>query len=104
MIDIISLNEGVDIGVLSTQTSRAGNILSVQLGSLEYAQDLGIDLEYFLSEDFEFQNESFKAYLVQVLASSGINVASVVDTVENLYRQYTFKIKDDDNNTSLIVR
>jgi hypothetical protein len=104
MIDIISLTEGLDMGVLSTDTSKAGNILSVQLGSLEYQPDLGIDLDYFFNPDFQYQNEAFKSYLIEVLAARSINVASVTDTVENLFREYVFRIKDSENSTSLVVR
>lgn len=102
MIDISSV--GTDIGVFDTQTVRAQNILSVQIGSLEYAQDLGIDLKYFMNEEFRFQNESFKAYLIQVLANYSINVASVVDTVQNLFRQYTLNLTPAESQDSLIAR
>jgi hypothetical protein len=102
MIDIVSV--GADIGLYDSQTEKAKNILSVQLGSLEYAPDLGIDLEYFLSEDFRFQNESFKAYLIEVLANNGINVASVVDQVEDLHRQYTFNLTPEETGSGLVAR
>lgn len=105
MIDIFAPSEsGLDAGVVDTNVARAGNILSIQLGALEYAPDLGIDLEYFLSEDFSFQNESFKAYLIQILASYSINVATITDTVENLYRQYTFNISPTESAGGLIAR
>ncbi len=103
MIDIVSANDGEDLGFFDTQTVRAANILSVQVGNLEYAQDLGIDLAYFLNEDFQFQNESFKAYLVQVLANKSINVSSVMETLENLFGVYTFNISADDKS-GLIAR
>jgi len=102
MIDIVSI--GDDLGFYDTQVERAANILGVQLGSLEYAPDLGIDLDYFLSEAFRFQNESFKSYLVQILATYGINVASVGDQVENLFRKYTFNITPEETSTALITR
>lgn len=105
MIDIFApASAGLDAGVIDTNVARSGNILSIQLGALEYAPDLGIDLEYFLSPDFSFQNESFKAYLIQVLASYSINVATITDTVENLYRQYTFNISPSDTDGGLIAR
>jgi phosphomannomutase len=104
MIDIVSNHDGEDMGVFDTQTSKAANILSVQLGALEYQPELGIDLKYFLSEDFRFQNESFKAYLIQVLASNGINVASVVDTVETFLTRFTFNITPEEVSTGLIAR
>jgi hypothetical protein len=102
MIDIIGV--GTDLELFDTQTEKGKNILSVQLGALEYAPDFGIDLKYFLSEDFKFQNESFKSYLVQVLANNGINVATVLDTVQNLAHEYEFKLTPPESSGSLIAR
>ena len=102
MIDIVSVGE--DIGVFDAQTSRAANILSVQVGSLEYAPDLGVDLKYFLSEDFVFQNESFRSYLVQVLANFGINDSSVSETIDDLFLRYSFELSKSEQGDSLIAR
>lgn len=104
MIDITSAKPGEDLTLYDTQTSRAGNILSIQLDSLEYAPDVGIDLSFFLSDTFQFQNESFKAYLIETLANRGINVSSLIDTVENLYREYTFNLSPEQAGTGLIAR
>lgn len=104
MIDIVSLVDGQDMGVRDSQTPKAANILSIQLGSLRYAESFGIDLKYFLSEEFEFQNESFKAYLIQVLANNSINVASVVETLQALFAKYTFNITPSETSSSLISR
>lgn len=104
MIDIVSTIQGQDMGVFDTQTCRAANILSVQLGALEYEPTLGIDLKYFLSEEFQFQNASFRAYLIEVLANNGINVASVLEQIENLFTVLTFNISTDDKTSGLIAR
>lgn len=104
MIDIVSLTTGLDMGVYDTQVEKAGNILSIQLGSLEYAPDLGIDMDFFLSEDFRFQNESFKAYCIEVLSRNGISVGSLDDSLEALYANYVFKIQPDESSTGLIAR
>lgn len=104
MTDIISAEPGLDLGIFDTETPRAANILSVQVGVLEYAQTLGIDLAFFLSEDFKFENESFQSYLIEVLANSGINVSSVVETVESLFNELTFYIKPDETSTGLVAR
>lgn len=101
MIDIVSV--GGDIQLFDSQVPKAANILSVQVESLEYAPDLGIDLAYFLNEEFRFQNESFKAYLIERLAAQGVNVSSVIDTVERVYRKYTFEIKSDDNSSTMVA-
>lgn len=102
MIDIVDFTpKGMEI--YDTQTQRAANILSVQLGSLEYAQDLGIDLRYFLVENIKFQNDSFKAYLVQTLASRGINVASLIEVLRPLSVDYDFNLSQQDNSTGMVA-
>ena len=102
MIDIVSV--GNDLGFFNTDTTRAANILSVQFGALEYAPELGIDLVFFLSDQFSFQNDSFKSYLIQVLANNGVNVASLDELVESLVSQYTFNITPTQDSTGLIAR
>lgn len=104
MIDIISTTNGLDIGVYDTNTTKAANVLSVQLGALEYAPDLGIDLNYFLSEDFRFQNESFKSYCVNILAQNGINVTEVLDETQSLFSDFIFNISPQETTTGLIAR
>lgn len=104
MIDIVSANTGTDIGLFDTQTTRATNILSVQEGRLAYAADLGIDLRYFLDEEFRFQNESFRSYLVQKLAERSINVASVTEQVQNLFTQYNFNLVPAEAGGGLVTR
>ena len=103
MNDLVTFIDGQDLGVLDIQTPRAANILSVQVGSLEYAQDLGIDLAFFINESFTFQNDAFKSYLIETLANRGINVASVTETINDLYRQYIFNVQADTSGTGLIA-
>jgi len=104
MIDIFVGDDGADLNVYDTQTARASNLLSVQIQSLEYAQDFGIDLMFFLKDDFQFQNDSFKAYLVETLANKGINVASLVETIESFMTKYTFNLSTEQSSTSFIAR
>lgn len=105
MIDIFPPSEeGLDLGTYNTAVARAKNILSVHIGSLEYADDLGIDLKFFLSEDFKFQDESFKAYLIETLAYRGINVTDLAEAVESLFRQYTFNLAAEESTSGLIAR
>lgn len=93
---------GDDIRLFDSQVPKASNILSVQLGSLEYAQDLGVDLDYFLSKNFEFQNQSFNNYLVEVLTRNGINVASMKQVIHNLFEELKFEIKPEETSTALV--
>jgi hypothetical protein len=93
-----------DLGVYNTQVPRAANILAIQIGALDYAPTFGIDLKYFLDEDFQFQNESFKAYLIQVLASYGINVATLTDRIDTLFSEYVFNLLPAETGGGLIAR
>lgn len=103
MIDIVGFtSKGMQL--FDTQTEKAANILSVQLGALEYAKDLGIDLRYFLKEKIRFQDDSFKAYLVQTLASRGINVSAIVETINALDANYNIKLSPEENSTGMIAR
>jgi hypothetical protein len=104
VIDIVTANDGEDFGALDTQAPRAANILSVQFGTLEYAQDLGPDIAFFLNEDFNFENESFQSYLITLLANRGINVVEVLEVLERFTENYTFKIRPEQNDTSLVAR
>lgn len=103
MIDIINVTAG-DIKLVDSDVPKAGNVLSIQIGSLEYADEFGIDLAYFLSPDFKFQNSSFQSYLVQQLANNQINVASVIETIEDLFSDYDINISSNQAGNGLIAR
>ncbi len=96
MIDITSVSGG-DLGAVDTQVMKATNLLQTQLLDLEYAPEFGIDLNFFLDPDFQFQNESFKAYLIQRLSENHVNVNQVLETLETLFLKFTFLIGNSDN-------
>lgn len=103
MIDIAVEANG-ELGIYDSQTNKAANILGVQLGSLEYAQEIGIDLDYFLNPAFKFEDQSFQSYLVQVLANNGINVAAIASTVQNLYQDLKINLTPEEQSSGLIAR
>jgi len=90
MRDIIDCPEGEDLVVMDSIVAKAGNVLSIQLGSLEYAPQFGVDLRFFLESDFIFQNESFKAYMIQRLTESQVNVSQVTEEIQSLFNKYTY--------------
>ena len=102
MIDIVGI--GNDLRLFDTDIERAKNILSVQLGSLEYAAELGIDLKYFLDEAFRFQNESFKSYTIQILANFGVNVSTIQEITETFSKTFVYNVNPSETTTALIAR
>lgn len=101
-LDIVS-TEGKDLRLQRTDVPKAANILSVQLGSLEYAPSFGVDLKFFLESDFQLQTASFKAYCVDRLLNNQINVMNAIETVRGLDETITYLIGDSDQGTGLIA-
>lgn len=93
-----------DLNVANSQVPRAGNALMVQIGSLEYLPDWGIDLAYFLDENVKFQNAAFLTYLVQRLAELSINVAAAAETLNRLFATLDIQISPEETSTALVAR
>lgn len=104
MIDIIYDEESGKLNTFDTQGPKAQNLMSVQLGELEYAKDFGIDLRYFLQENIAFQNDSFQSYLVETLANRGINIADITPVIHTLFAEYKFTLAPEEISTSLLAR
>lgn len=106
MIDIVGVGNGPgqDLRLYDAQSPKGANVLSVQLGALEYAPDFGIDLEFFIQEGFQFQNESFKSYLIQRLTEHHVNVNSVLDVFESLFEEMTFVVGNSEQSTEGFIR
>jgi hypothetical protein len=101
MNDITSITDG-DLNVIPAQTMKAANVLQVQIGDLEYSQQFGIDLKFFLDPDFQFQNESFKAYLIQRLAEHHVNVTQVLESLEKFFISLTFEVGSSESSGGFI--
>lgn len=96
MLDIVSVPQGGDLQTAVTEVSKAGNVVSTQLQSLEYAAAFGVDLRYFLTSELRFPNASFKAYLIQRLTESQITVTAVIESLQPLFQKLTFSVGDTD--------
>jgi hypothetical protein len=104
MRDITEIpQDGRDLQIANSVVPKAANVLSIQLGYLEYAQDFGVDLRYFLQSNLRFQNASFLSYLVTRLTQHQINVVEVLATLKSLYEQFTFNVSDADNNSGGLI-
>lgn len=94
MLDTLTPTQGEDLQIVNSIAPKAGNVVNVQLGSLNFAVGFGVDLKYFVSSEFQFQAESFKAYLVQRLTEHQINVSQVISVLDGFTQVNTFKVGD----------
>ena len=101
--DIFKIEDGSDLILRKSDVTKAGNVLSIQQGSLEYAPNFGVDLEYFLDSELQFQNTSFKAYLVNRLLQHQINVVNVLETIETFARKFLFGIGDSKSSSTELI-
>jgi hypothetical protein len=102
MKDITAVSEAGDLRIIDTIVPKAANVLQVQLGSLEYAPEFGIDIEFFLDPDLQFQNESFKAYLIQRLSESHVNVNQVIEALSTFVETLIFEVGSPESSGGLI--
>jgi hypothetical protein len=103
MLDIVSMVEGQDLKFADTAVTKAANVISIQIGDLSYAPTFGVDLKYFLRTDLQFQNASFKSYLVQRLVEHQVNVSSVATLIDDLLTKYTFYVDDPNRSVSGLI-
>ena len=94
MLDISSIESGKDLVLKDSIVSKAVNLLSVQLGDLEYETDFGIDFKYFLESEYGIQPETFQSYLIQRMLENRINVVTVLDLIEEFSEKFTFTVGD----------
>ncbi len=104
MFDIAEITNGSDMVMRDTAVFKAANVCSIQLGALEYAPDFGVDLKFFVQSDLQFQNESFKSYLVERLIQSQVNVNDVTEVVEKLNSNFLFNVGDNNISAGGLVR
>ena len=92
MLDIINIVDGDDLHIQHNIAMKAGNIISTQLGSLDFRPDFGSDLKYFLQEDLKFQSESFKSYLVGRLSEYSIQVNDTRTIIEQFTNRFLLSV------------
>lgn len=88
-----------DITFPDGEVVRAKNLFEVQVGSLYYLPAWGVDLEFFLNPEYQIQNESFEAHLVQRLGEFGFNVLSLTIEAKEFVRELDFTFGQNQNQT-----
>lgn len=83
MIDIILFDKAKgDSLIVNTDVYKADNLLKTQTGSLIYAVDFGIDLNYFLNPAFEIENDVFINYLQQRISEFSMSIGDLKRVTE----------------------
>lgn len=98
MIDALTPVQGKDLPTQNSIAPKAGNVVNIQLGSLDFAPDFGVDLAYFITDEFQFQAASFQAYLVQRLTQHKVNVSKVVGLLTGFVQNNTFTVGEQSDS------
>lgn len=103
MIDIVEIKDGFDLQLADSVVMKAANVVSTQIGTLQYAPTFGVDIRYFLDSKFVIQNSTFKAYLVRQLVANQINVTQCIDTLSALFQDLNFFVDDANKNVKGLI-
>lgn len=87
----------------NTDVFKAENILNIQIGSLYYAQDLGIDLARFVNSDVNIQPETFRAYTIQELTRQGVQLQTVITAFENFMSTITYTASEPEQGDNNVI-
>lgn len=86
-----------------TSVFKAENILNVQVGSLYYTQDLGIDLVRFITPNFEIQPETFRSYVIQELLQQGVRVDEITTIDSQFMANFIMSVSEPTTEGELNV-
>ncbi len=102
LLDFSTIVDGDDLNVTKSEAPRAKSVLDTQLGTLEYADQFGIDMAYFLESELSIQTESFQSHCVQRLLQHQVNVVNVIKVVETFMERNTYAIGSSQSDGSMI--
>lgn len=91
-----------DLEFVSSELSRAENLIGVQLGTLKYQPDWGVDLDYFLNPNYEIQAECFEAHLLQRIGFWGMNVLDFMHKQGSFMREMIFNFGTPKDTNSMM--
>lgn len=92
MLDIAD-NFTTDFILEDNNCYKARNILNVQVGSLWFEKDFGIDLKFYVFGDLEFSYETFNFYLINTLINYGIDVNTYTSVLDNFINNLQIELK-----------
>lgn len=95
MLDVRDPKIGEDMVFADEATWKARNVLTTQVQSKTYLPNtFGVDLDYFLTSEFDISINSFQSYAVKRLIAHQINVTKVGVVLQDLLQQLAFQVGD----------
>lgn len=83
----------------SYEAGKLENLIYVQIGSLYYLPDFGIDRRMFFDTTFEIQPESFSSYLRQMAMKNGIVTTSLKIVQQDFTSVLKYTLADSNQQT-----
>ena len=103
MIKDVRFNEQKnDLEFMASELPRAENLIGVQLGSLVFQPDWGVDLQHFLNPNYEIQAECFESHLIQRIGFWGMNVIDFIPKQGKFIREMIFNFTNTKDSNSMM--
>ena len=77
----------------SNDRFRAVNLLSVTLGTKNYARTFGIDKNFFIDTEFELAPETFTAHITKRLSDYAISPTGVETVIDDFISHINIRIR-----------
>lgn len=95
MLDMRDPENGKDLYIANEATWKARNVLTTQIGEKAFLpENFGLDLNFFLTSDYDLSMASFQSYAVKRLIAHRINVVQVITTIEPLLQKMAMAVGD----------
>lgn len=88
---------------MSRDVSRLENMFSVQIGTLYYAPDIGLDWDYWLGGDIPYQTATVEAWLKQEALKNNIVTSSLNLRQDNFDLVIDYTIASEQDQKTIMV-
>lgn len=95
MIDVYYNEDSNDFEFLNFSGAKLYNLVKVQQGSLYYYTDFGIDLDFWLLTETEYQIGAFYNHIINKAIQSGIIINNVNAYIHDAILKLDLAIKDE---------
>lgn len=95
MLDVRDPENGKDLTIADEATWKARNVLTTQIGEKSFLPaNFGMDLNFFLTSNYDLAMASFQSYAVKRLVAHRVNVIEVITTIQTLTQKMAMQVGD----------